>query len=70
MFHLKNQTLKVYNFFSLDSLRFATVKKTSDLCQETLLKESISIRIIFKLLDKFASSFQALKDAQIHHYDI
>ena len=24
LFHLKNQTLKVYNFFSLDSLRFAT----------------------------------------------
>lgn len=52
------------------TVRFATVKKTFDLCQETLLKESISIRITFKLLGKFASSFQALKDAQIHHYDI
>ena len=52
------------------TVRFATVKKTFDLCQETLLKESISIRITFKLLGKFASSFQALKDAEIHYSDI
>ena len=36
-------------------------KKIFDLCQEVLLQESVSIRLVSKLLHKFTSSFQAVK---------
>ena len=39
-------------------------KKIFDLCQEVLLKESVSIRLVSKLLHKFTSSFQAVKYGQ------
>ena len=35
-------------------------KKIFDLCQKVLLKESVSIRLVSKLLGKLTSSFQAI----------
>ena len=45
-------------------------KKIFDLCQEVLLKESVSIRLVFKLLGKFTSGFQAIKYGQLHNRDL
>ena len=45
-------------------------KKVFNLCQEVLLKESVSIRLVSKLLSKFASSFQAIKYGQLHYCDL
>ena len=45
-------------------------KKIFDLCQEVLLKESVSIRLVSKLLGKFTSSFQAIKYGQLHYRDL
>ena len=42
-------------------------KKIFDLCHEVLLKESVSIRLISKLLGKFTSNFQAIKYGQLHY---
>ena len=45
-------------------------KKIFDLCQEVLLKESVSIRLVSKPLGKFISSFQAMKYGQLHYRDL
>ena len=45
-------------------------RKIFDLCQEVLLKESFSIRLVSKLLGKFTSSFQAIKYGQLHYRDL
>ena len=45
-------------------------KKIFDLCQEVLLKESVSIRLVSKLLGKFTSSFQAIKYGQLHYRNL
>ena len=45
-------------------------KKIFDLCQEVLLKESISIRLVSKLFGKFTSSFQATKYGQLYYCDL
>lgn len=42
-------------------------KKIFDLCQEVLLKDNVSIRIIAKLLGKFTSSFQGVKYGKLHY---
>ena len=42
-------------------------KKVFDLCDKILLKESVFIRFVFKLLDKFTSNFQAIKYGQLHY---
>ena len=49
-------------------IRLTTEKKRKifDLCQEVLLKESISIRLFSKLLGKFTSSFQVIKYGQLN----
>ena len=43
---------------------------TIDLCQEVLLKESISLRLVSKLLGTFTSSIQAIKYGQLHCRDL
>ena len=43
---------------------------TIDLCQEVLLEESISLRLVSKLLGKFTSSTQAIKYGQFHCRDL
>ena len=45
-------------------------KKIFHLCQEVLLKESVSIRLVSKLLGKFTSSFQAIKYGELHYRDL
>ena len=54
------------------TVRLTTEKKRKivDLCQEVLLKESVSIRLVSKLLGKFTSSFQAIKYGQLHYHDL
>ena len=54
------------------TIRLTTEKKrkTFDLCQEVLLKESVSIRLVSKLLVKFISSFQAIKYGKLHYRDL
>ena len=54
------------------TVRLTTEKKCKifDLCQEVLLKESVSIRLVSKLLGKFTSSFQAIKYGQLHYRDL
>ena len=54
------------------TVRLITEKKRKifDLCQEVLLKESISIRFFSKLLGKFTSSVQAIKYGQRHYRDL
>ena len=44
------------------TVRLKTEKKRKifNLCQEVLLKESVSIRLVSKLLGKFTSIFQGL----------
>ena len=42
-------------------------KKISDLYQKILLKGSVPIRYVSKLLSKFTSSFQAIKYGQLHY---
>ena len=51
------------------AIRLTTEKKRKifDFCQEVLLKESFSIRLVSKLLGKFTSSFQAIKYEQLHY---
>ena len=44
--------------------------KIFDPCQEVLLKESVSIRFVSKLLGKFTCSFQAIKYGQHHNRDL
>ena len=48
-------------------LRTEKKRKIFDLCKEVLLKESVSIRLVSKLLRKFTSSFQAIKYGQLHY---
>ena len=45
-------------------------RKAFEICQEVLLKESVSIRLVSKLLGKFTSSFQAIKHGQFHYRDL
>ena len=45
-------------------------RKIFDLCQQVLLKESISIRLVSKPLSKFTSSFQAIKYGQLYYRDL
>ena len=54
------------------TVRLATEnkKKISNLCQDVLLEESVCIRLISKLLGKFASSFYAIKYGQLHYHDL
>ena len=54
-----------------------TVKLTTDkmrkifyLCQEVLLKESVSIRLASELLGKFTSSCEAIKHGQLHYRNL
>ena len=50
-----------------------TTKKTRkifDLCQEVLLKESVSNRLVSKLLGKFTSCFQVIEYRQLHYRDL
>ena len=51
------------------TIRLTTEKKIKifDFCQEVLLKESFSIRLVSKLLGKLTSSFQAIKYGQLHY---
>ena len=41
-----------------------------DLCQEVLLKKSVSIRQVSGLLGKFTSRFQVIKYGQLHYRDL
>ena len=54
------------------AVRLTTKKKRKifDLCQEVLVKEYVSIRLVSKLLGKFTSSFQAIKYGQLHYRDL
>ena len=54
------------------TVRLTTERKRRifDLCQEVLLKESVSIRLVSKHLGKFISSFQATKYGQLHYRDL
>ena len=54
------------------TVRLTTEKtiKIFDLCQEVLLKKSVSIRLVSKLLGKITSSFQAIKYGQLHYRDL
>ena len=52
------------------SLTIEKKNKIFDLCQKVLLKESVSIRLVSKLLGKFTSSFQAIKYGQPHYHDL
>ena len=45
-------------------------RKAFEICQEVLLKESVSITLVSKLLGKFTSSFQAIKHGQFHYRDL
>ena len=44
-------------------------KKTFDFCQEGLLKESFSTRLVSKLLDKLNCSFEYIKYGQLYYRD-
>ena len=54
------------------AVRLTTKKKRKifDLCQEVLVKEYVSIRLVSKLLGKFTSSFQAIKYGQLQYRDL
>ena len=54
------------------AVRLTTEKKRKifHLCQEVLLKGSVPIRFVSKLLGKFTSSFQAIKYGQLHYRDL
>ena len=52
------------------SLTIEKKNKIFDLCQKVLLKESVSIRLVSKLLGKFTSSFQTIKYGQPHYHDL
>ena len=45
-------------------------RKIFDLCPEVLLKESVSNRLVSKLLGKFTSCFQVIKYRQLHYRDL
>ena len=45
-------------------------RKIFDLYQEVLLKESVSVKLVYKLLGKFTISFQARKYGKLQYRDL
>ena len=45
-------------------------RKIFDVCQEVLLKDYVSFRLVSKLLGKFTSSSQAINYGQLHYRDL
>ena len=73
--NLPSQEIKYFGFVINSNTMTVTLttekkRKIFDLCQEVLLKESVSIRVVSKQLGKFTSSFQAVKYGQLHYFDL
>ena len=69
-----SQEIKYFGFIissATMTARLTTKKKRKifDLCQEILLKESVSITPVSKLLGKYTSSIQVIKYEQLHYRD-